>query len=315
MRRIIVVAASIVVVVGIAATAAAQTTSRFSDVPAGHDAYEAIHWAADVGLTAGWPDGTFRPEQPLHRSHAIVFIDRFYEQVLQATESDNFTRGDMMTLLHTIATAIPAATTTTTAPHPRDANHPNLRAATNATVAAHPEMAGLLGEIRFRESTPTDRRCGRGLWFIRDNCLHTDGGWWIIYNSNWDDAAASHRFVFHIGMALYSTVQTLISAMEAEGISTNYWPALTELLGPVASDCGRVGPHACQLDSNFYPYAYAGEAFAASVLAPSHGLTETTASKALVAWLIDVITEAPCTEATHETDGQEVTFRCTQRRN
>lgn len=320
MRRTIVVAASIVtVLVVVAGTVVAQTTRRFSDVPANHPAVEAIHWAADAGITTGWPDGTFRPEQPLHRSHAIIFMDRFYEQVLQATQSDDFTRADMMVLLHTIATAVPAATTT--ASHPRDVNHPNLRTALDAVAAEHPETARLLGDdgvryresLSYRESTPTDRPCGRVFWFIRDSCLYPSG--WIVYDSNWDDPDAPHRFVFHIGMALFSTVHTLIIAMEEEGLSTAYWPVLHEFYDAMASDCSRVGPYACQPESNFWPYAYAGEAFAASVFAPQYGLAETATSTALVEWLIEVLSEAPCAAAIAEEADGRLTFRCTQRRN
>lgn len=314
MRRTIVVAASIVtVLVVVAGTVVAQTTRRFSDVPADHPAAEAIHWAADVGITTGWPDGTFRPEQPLHRSHAIIFMDRFYEQVLQATQSENFTRGDMMLLLHTIATAVPAATTTTTASHPRDSNHPNLRTALDAVIAEHPRTAELLSEIRYRESTPADRPCGRVFWLLRDSCLHPAS--WTVYDSNWDDPAAPYRFVFHIGMALYSEVQVLVYAMQEEGISDVYASEFNRFTQTMAADCDQVGPHACLPGSLWHTYAYAGDAFAASVFAPQYGLSETHTSRTLIGWLVDILAEAPCAEATQDVDGRVVSFRCTQRRN
>lgn len=98
-RRLVVVGVAAAVLVG--GTAIAQT-QRFSDVPADHPQADAIAWAAEVGLTAGYEDGTFRPDEPLPRWAALVFMERFYDQVLQAGESDAFTRGDMMVLLNTI---------------------------------------------------------------------------------------------------------------------------------------------------------------------------------------------------------------------
>ena len=83
------------------ATAVAQT-QRFSDVPAGHYAFEAVEWAAEVGVTTGYPDGTFKPAQPLRKRHAVVFMERYYDQILQAEQSEDFNRGDMMVLLKAI---------------------------------------------------------------------------------------------------------------------------------------------------------------------------------------------------------------------
>ena len=104
MRRTLVVAAIVVAVLA-GGVAVAQTAQRFSDVPADHPQADAIAWAAETGLTAGYEDGTFRPDEPLPRWAAMIFMERFYDDVLQATASDGFTRGDMMELLHTINNA------------------------------------------------------------------------------------------------------------------------------------------------------------------------------------------------------------------
>ena len=48
------------------ATAIAQG-QRFPDVPPDHYAYEAIEWAAEAGVTVGYGDGTFQPDEPLPR--------------------------------------------------------------------------------------------------------------------------------------------------------------------------------------------------------------------------------------------------------
>ena len=102
-KRILIIVAAVVVVLTAAGTVAAQSTQRFPDVPLEHEAYEAIEWAADVELTLGYDDGTFKPEQPLSKQHAVVFMERYYDQILRAAESPDFTRGDMMMLLHAIA--------------------------------------------------------------------------------------------------------------------------------------------------------------------------------------------------------------------
>ncbi|MCE2527107.1 MAG: S-layer homology domain-containing protein [Actinomycetia bacterium] len=43
----------------------AVQNSRFSDVAADHYAAEAVERAAEVGVTRGYPDGTFRPQVAL----------------------------------------------------------------------------------------------------------------------------------------------------------------------------------------------------------------------------------------------------------
>ena len=90
-----------------AGTAVAQTVQRFGDVPPDHEAFEAVEWAAEVGVTTGYTDGTFRPEVPLSKRHALVFMERYYDQILEAEESADFTRGDMMMLLKAINDGTP----------------------------------------------------------------------------------------------------------------------------------------------------------------------------------------------------------------
>ena len=88
-------------VVAVPATAVAQS-QRFPDVPVDHYAFEAVEWAAEVGVTTGYTDGTFKPERPLIKRHAVVFMERYYDEILQADESEDFTRADMMVLLKAI---------------------------------------------------------------------------------------------------------------------------------------------------------------------------------------------------------------------
>jgi len=56
---------------------AAPAASRFKDVRPGAKFYREIHWMAAVGITKGWPDGTFRPLSPTHRDAMAAFLQRF----------------------------------------------------------------------------------------------------------------------------------------------------------------------------------------------------------------------------------------------
>ena len=56
-----------------------------------------------MGLTVGYDDGTFKPERPLSKRHAVVFMERFYDEILGAAQAEGFTRADMMVLLKTIS--------------------------------------------------------------------------------------------------------------------------------------------------------------------------------------------------------------------
>ena len=105
MRRFIptVIVAVVAAVLATAGTVIAQSTQRFPDVPPDHKAFEAIEWAAEVEITLGYTDGTFKPERPLHKTHAVVFMERYYEEVLGADVSADFTRSDMMRVLYEIA--------------------------------------------------------------------------------------------------------------------------------------------------------------------------------------------------------------------
>lgn len=50
--------------------------SRFSDVPTSHYFYKEISWLADQGITRGWDDGTFRPDESISREAMAAFFYR-----------------------------------------------------------------------------------------------------------------------------------------------------------------------------------------------------------------------------------------------
>lgn len=54
----------------------AVSKTRFTDVKESASAYEAIERLAEKGILNGYPDGTFRPDEPLTRAHLAVILDR-----------------------------------------------------------------------------------------------------------------------------------------------------------------------------------------------------------------------------------------------
>ncbi|WP_010095159.1 S-layer homology domain-containing protein [Ornithinibacillus scapharcae] len=49
---------------------------NFPDVPKKHYAYDAINGMAEAGLTSGYPDGSFKPNQPVTRAEFSAFLER-----------------------------------------------------------------------------------------------------------------------------------------------------------------------------------------------------------------------------------------------
>ncbi|KOX89455.1 Outer membrane protein alpha precursor [Thermus aquaticus] len=55
--------------------------AQFSDVPAGHWAKEAVEALAAKGIVVGFPDGTFRGNEPITRYQAALIIYRLLQQI------------------------------------------------------------------------------------------------------------------------------------------------------------------------------------------------------------------------------------------
>lgn len=51
-------------------------TSPFSDVPTNHAFYKEITWLRSVGITTGYRDSTFRPEDAINRESMAAFMYR-----------------------------------------------------------------------------------------------------------------------------------------------------------------------------------------------------------------------------------------------
>ena len=61
----------------------APAQARFTDVPADKQFYREISWLAEQGVTTGWPDGSFRPTEPVHRDAMAAFVYRYGTGVLK----------------------------------------------------------------------------------------------------------------------------------------------------------------------------------------------------------------------------------------
>ncbi len=64
--------------------------SRFTDVPADawHRPY--VERLADLGITSGYPDGTFRPDVPVTRAQMAVFFARTFNRITLDTPDGVF---------------------------------------------------------------------------------------------------------------------------------------------------------------------------------------------------------------------------------
>ena len=54
-----------------------STKNPFKDVQSGKYYYKAVLWAAEQGITKGYKDGTFRPDETCLREHVVTFLYRY----------------------------------------------------------------------------------------------------------------------------------------------------------------------------------------------------------------------------------------------
>lgn len=73
------VIAAVVAVAVLVPLGAHALTPTFPDVPADHAFFDEIEWMNDTGVTEGFPDGTFKPNQPVTRGSMSAFMQRLYD--------------------------------------------------------------------------------------------------------------------------------------------------------------------------------------------------------------------------------------------
>jgi lysozyme len=83
MKRRVLVVLTLLAAVGLVSPSGAEgpwnppPTPTFSDVGTNHDFYMEIEWNADVDITNGYSDGTFRPANSVSRQAVAAFLYRF----------------------------------------------------------------------------------------------------------------------------------------------------------------------------------------------------------------------------------------------
>jgi hypothetical protein len=66
-------------------------TSGFTDVQdSSKYYYKAVLWADEQGITAGYPDGTFRPDETCLREHVVTFLWRYAGRPAPAAQTNPF---------------------------------------------------------------------------------------------------------------------------------------------------------------------------------------------------------------------------------
>jgi len=66
----------VAIVGGFVGSSLAGGASGFSDVPEDHPFYDQITFMEQTGIAGGFPDGTYRPSQPVTRQAMAAFISR-----------------------------------------------------------------------------------------------------------------------------------------------------------------------------------------------------------------------------------------------
>jgi len=96
MRRTAMLAAVLTAALGAGVTTAQTSTTtaqtqNFTDIPAGHWATDAVRLIAQRGLIQGYPDGSFRGNQPITRYEAAMVFFR----LLQSGQMSNMSPADL----------------------------------------------------------------------------------------------------------------------------------------------------------------------------------------------------------------------------
>ncbi|GKV65551.1 MULTISPECIES: S-layer homology domain-containing protein [unclassified Sporosarcina] len=69
-----------------------EANINFKDVPKGSTSYNAVRKLVAANITSGYPDGTFKPNQTLTRSHIAAFIARAMEPSFRPQQHDYVVR-------------------------------------------------------------------------------------------------------------------------------------------------------------------------------------------------------------------------------
>ncbi len=80
-------------VVALALLVPVTAFAAFSDVAPGHPFYDEITWMESTGISTGYPDGTYRPGDPVTRQAMSAFMARLYNLQAGLTSIKTGTNG------------------------------------------------------------------------------------------------------------------------------------------------------------------------------------------------------------------------------
>ncbi|MEK4423788.1 S-layer homology domain-containing protein [Solibacillus sp. FSL K6-1523] len=76
-------------------TKSSAAKTLFKDVPTHHYAYDAIKWAYDFDIIGGYPDGTFRPNQPVTEQQFAKILVTYFDLEPVSEELNKFTKREI----------------------------------------------------------------------------------------------------------------------------------------------------------------------------------------------------------------------------
>lgn len=91
--RLLVLLAGLLAATTLVAGGTAWAVGTFKDVPPSHPFYDEIEWGAAHGIIEGYPDGTFRPANPVTRQAQAAFLSRYNASIHLVESSTNPAAG------------------------------------------------------------------------------------------------------------------------------------------------------------------------------------------------------------------------------
>jgi hypothetical protein len=138
-------AALLLAVLTLAIPGVALASHQYSDVPANHPFHAEIGAIAGAGITGGFSDGTYRPDNVVTRQAMAAFMERGFGRVALAIGSPSITLGLDVAAGSTSAAAVPVRQVTITVPGTSNAFSPK-------------QLVHLEGGVRFYTSMSTTNK-------------------------------------------------------------------------------------------------------------------------------------------------------------
>lgn len=92
MRKIIFsITFQVVLLLTVLTASAIAAEQSIPDVQENHWAYDAVQWVVDEGVVAGYPDGTFRPDQEVTEGEFLSLFIRSFEEFKTQDETEDWT--------------------------------------------------------------------------------------------------------------------------------------------------------------------------------------------------------------------------------